>query len=548
MSDLSDAIVDRLRRAGIGMLFGVPGGGGNLDLIESAGRAGLRFVLTATETAAALAAVGQAEVTGRPGACLATLGPGAASLVNGVACAYLDRAPLVVFTDRHPLAADDRYTHQHLDQRALFAPITKWSGTVSAAAIDRALCLATAGQPGPVHLDCPDDASAEDRPVSEAAGVSPADPQALAAAVAGARRPVVIAGLGARRSEDAAAIRSLCESRRIPAMVTYKAKGVVPDDHAWFAGVFTNAVIERPLIEASDLIVGIGLDPVELIPRPWPYRQRAIYIGRWTVPSEHVPFGIQYVGDVVEGVRAIERALQQATWTLDEIASARDVGRTFRSGVSDVGRTFRSGVSAKAEAPASTEGVSADGRALTAHRVVQIAAERLAATHRVTVDAGAHMVPATMLWPVTEPNGMLISNGLSTMGFALPAAIGAALAEPDRPVVALTGDGGLLMCAAELLTAVRERLRIITIVFSDASLSLIEIKQQHKRYSSAGVALGSIDWTALARGFGATPFVARDDTELGGAIDRAAGCDGPSLIEARIDRSTYARTFQAVRG
>jgi acetolactate synthase-1/2/3 large subunit len=143
---------------------------------------------------------------------------------------------------------------------------------------------------------------------------------------------------------------------------------------------------------------------------------------------------------------------------------------------------------------------------------------------------------------------MLISNGLSTMGFALPAAIGAALAGPDRPVVALTGDGGLLMCAAELLTAVRERLPIVTIVFSDASLTLIEIKQQHKRYSSAGVALGSIDWTALARSFGATPFVARDDRELGDAIDRAVRCEGPSLIEARIDRSNYARTFQAVRG
>ncbi len=118
-----------------------------------------------------------------------------------------------------------------------------------------------------------------------------------------------------------------------------------------------------------------------------------------------------------------------------------------------------------------------------------MAASRLAGNARVTVDAGAHMFPATMLWPVAEPNGMLISNGLSTMGFALPAAVGASLLDGDRPVVALTGDGGLLMCVGELATAVRERLRIIVIVFDDASLSLIEIKQQAKQFGPAGVAI-----------------------------------------------------------
>jgi acetolactate synthase-1/2/3 large subunit len=158
------------------------------------------------------------------------------------------------------------------------------------------------------------------------------------------------------------------------------------------------------------------------------------------------------------------------------------------------------------------------------------------------------MFPATMLWPVFEPNQMLISNGLSTMGFALPAAIGAALAVRDRPVVALTGDGGLLICAAELLTAVREKLRIIVIVFSDASLSLIEIKQQRRRHRPSGVALGSVKWPALAESFGAAAFVADDEPTLASAIDQAMTCDGPVLIEARIDRSNYARTLEAVRG
>jgi acetolactate synthase I/II/III large subunit len=158
------------------------------------------------------------------------------------------------------------------------------------------------------------------------------------------------------------------------------------------------------------------------------------------------------------------------------------------------------------------------------------------------------MFPATILWPVSEPNQMLISNGLSTMGFALPAAIGAALADRERPVVALTGDGGLLMCVGELLTAAREGLRIIVIVFNDASLSLIEIKQQARKLTPAGVALGAIDWSTLAASLGVTPFTASDETELQWALDRAIECDGPSLIDARIDRSNYAATLKAVRG
>ena len=180
--------------------------------------------------------------------------------------------------------------------------------------------------------------------------------------------------------------------------------------------------------------------------------------------------------------------------------------------------------------------------------VVDIAAARLAAEARVTVDAGAHMFPATMLWPVSEPNGLLISNGLSTMGFALPAAIGAALLDRPRPVVALTGDGGLLMCAGELLTAARERLKIIVIVFNDASLSLIEIKQQARRLDPAGVALGAVDWAMLAASMGVTGFKAHDRRTLSQALDEALAVDGPALIDVRIDRSNYRAMLEAIRG
>jgi len=153
-----------------------------------------------------------------------------------------------------------------------------------------------------------------------------------------------------------------------------------------------------------------------------------------------------------------------------------------------------------------------------------------------------------MLWPVAQPSGMLISNGLSTMGFALPAAIGAALVDRDRPVIALTGDGGLLTCAGELLTAARERLRVVTVVFSDASLSLIAIKQQQRQLAPAGVSLGEVAWCAMAESVGVSSFFATIEDEVARAVAEAVTADGPSLIEVRVDGSVYSEMLRAVRG
>jgi acetolactate synthase-1/2/3 large subunit len=348
------------------------------------------------------------------------------------------------------------------------------------------------------------------------------DRSRLKTLLSAARKPLLLVGLGARGPADAAAIRALCAGRHVPAMVTYKAKGVVADGDEWFAGVFTNAAIEQPVLDESDLLIGIGFDPVELIPRPWIRRQPIVSCNPWRVEDAHIPFAAQFVAPIPEAVELIDTAVSASDWSAGRV----------RELVADQKRRL-----------------SVPGAGLTAQRVVEVAAERLAPiVSRVTVDAGAHMFPATMLWPVGEPNDMLISNGLSTMGFALPAAVGAALVDREAPVVALTGDGGLLMCAGELLTAARERLPIMTIVFSDGSLSLIEIKQQARGLAPDGVALGAIDWLGLARSFGVAAWTATNDGELDRAIEAALAAPGPSLIEAKIDRSNYGAVMRAVRG
>jgi acetolactate synthase-1/2/3 large subunit len=552
MSGIADELIARLRAAGTRAVFGLPGGGGNLDLIDAARRADLPFILTATETGSAIAAIAQAEITGAPGACITTLGPGAASVVNGVACARLERAPLLVVTDQ--LAGAAPFEHQRIDQGALLASLATWSGTLAPPnalpTLDEAFTRLAAQPPGPVHLDCPGDAFSGDAGRVPPPGTAPrTEPRVFRPGVpsddhaadrlprdvlARAKRPLIIAGLGARQHEVAMAIRALSERLGVPVMTTYKAKGVVPDRDPWFAGVFTHGAIERRVIDRSDLLIGVGFDPVEILPRSWTYAQPIVSIAPWRMATDHVPFASQ---DVTPSLAAIERLgaeLEPTDWDAAWIRSEADAARAAVAGALPASQT---------SAP-------------TAQDVVLAAARLLAGRARVTVDAGAHMFAAMSLWPAASPNEILISNGLSTMGFALPAAMGAALVDRApaaaissvRPVVAFTGDAGLLICAGELATLARERLPVIVVVFNDASLSLIEIKQQQRNLAPAGVALGEIDWKRMAEGFGLAAWSARTRDELDRALEAAADAGGPALIDVRIDRTNYGATMKAIRG
>jgi len=322
----------------------------------------------------------------------------------------------------------------------------------------------------------------------------------------------MLVGLGARNDRDVAAVRALSASRNVPVMVTYKAKGVLPDDDSRFAGVFTNGELEREIVDRSDLLLTVGLDHVELLPRPWTYAQPIVDIAG---------------DDIAAALGAIGAELKPSMWDVPALRRTVDAQR-------------------RRVQPSSDQ--------LAAHDVISIANAAFPEA-RVTVDAGAHMFPATLLWRVAAPRQMLISNGLSTMGFALPAAIGAALharsaggSAAAEHVVAITGDGGLLMCAGELLTAVRERLPIVIIVLSDGSLSLIDVKQRQRRLRPAGVALGDISWASLAESFRMKSVVATTDQELDDALAAARTHRGPTLVDVRIDPATYEATLRAVRG
>jgi acetolactate synthase-1/2/3 large subunit len=520
---MATELVAALASAGSTLMFGFPGGGSNLDVVGAAERAGLRFVLTHGETAAAVMAGVAAELTGVPSACLVTRGPGVASAANGVAQALLDRQPILVVSDCVEEASRARVSHQRLDQRALMATVTKASlryGPRDPDVPARAIALACRGRPGPVHLDFDPTASASD-PVPPAEGGLGGSLDSVAAVIGAARRPVIVAGVGAPAIDHLLAAP-------IPVLTTYKARGVVPDDGPHAAGVVTGATAEAPLLAAADLIIGIGLDPVELIPAQWPYAAPVVLLGSWAIDDSNYfceRLAGEVVGDLPELVEDVAGRVQ-STWSPDD-------ARSFR----------RQGLDAIRAA------VPTDPAGLTPQDVVTIARSAAPAGTIATIDAGAHMLAAVPLWEVDGPGQVLISNGLSTMGFALPAALAAALVEPSRPVVCFTGDGGLGTALAELETLARLGLKVIVVVFNDAALSLIAIKQRPESQGGPdAVTYARSDFAAVAAGFGirAERIAATDEYRraLGAAFER----EGPSLLDVDVDPSAYPAILAAIRG
>ncbi|GAA2552478.1 thiamine pyrophosphate-binding protein [Pseudonocardia hydrocarbonoxydans] len=521
---LADALADGLLAAGVRRIFGVPGGGPNLDVVGAAAERGIGFVLTHGETAACIAASTYGRLTGTPGTALVTRGPGLTSAANGLAHATLDRAPLLVVSDTVTAATAARTAHQRLDQVGAAAPLTRWSGTLGhtqpAAVAEAAARLALRSPPGAVHLAF-DPTTAGDPPPT-ATGPSVVDPGTLARAralVAGARRPVVVVGVDA--TVDGAAVRRALAGLDCPVLVTYAAKGVVPESGPTFAGLFTGAAVERPLLAGADLVLGIGLDAVEAVPGPWP-------TGAPVVLAHSHPVETAYFGDPLLLVGPYATLLP---------ALLADAAPDWPPGA---GRRAHDAVVERlgAHAPAAAGTLGPLDVVRTTRAVL--------GDVPLTVDAGAHMLVTMPLWSTDGPDPVLISNGLATMGFALPAAIGAALARPGRRVACLTGDGGLGMAMAEIETLARLALDVTVVVFNDAALTLIALKQGDAQGGGPAVTYAPTDFAAVAVAMGVPGVVARSVEELRGALGSVRR--GPLLVDARVDPGPYRHVIRTIRG
>lgn len=518
--ELARALAQGLEAVGVQKIFGMPGGGPNLDMIGCAHELGIEFVLAHGETAACIMAATYGRLTGTAGVAIVTRGPGLTSAANGLAQATLDRFPLLLISDTVSHANTDRTAHQRLDQVAAAAPLTKWSGTLGTAdptnVVAAAARLAFAGPAGAVHLAFDPTVPGDRAPAMPAC--SPADDTALGRArqlLAAARRPVVIVGLdGARYTTD---VRAALETFDCPVLVTYQAKSTVPESWPTYAGLFTGATIERPLLEQADLILGIGLDPVEAMPGPWPYTARTVLLHSHAAETSYFGTPLALVGAYREHLPTLLKP-GRCDW---EPAAGQTMRRRDQ------------------------ERLEASSRGLSPHDVVRTT-QQVLGNVLVTVDAGAHMLVVMPLWETDEPDSVLISNGLATMGFALPAAIATAVARPGRRVVCFVGDGGLGMVLGELETLVRLQLDVTVVVFNDASLTLIQLKQGDGQGGRGAVSYGSVDFAQIAAATGLGSGVAYDVPSLRAAL--APEEHGPRLVDVRIDPSTYPHVIRTTRG
>jgi len=533
---MTERVVDRLaarfQDLGVKRMFGVPGGGSSLDLIEAAGRMGIEFVLCRTETAAALMAAVSGELTGVPGVVLTGIGPSAASAVNGIAYASLERAPLILITDAS--ARDDSVApHQVFDQQALFAPITKGtlrlSGANAGPALDRLIKSTLRDPCGPVHLDLTAmDARALVPPDTKQAPEAPRKKPLLredamsemARLLSRSHHPVLIVGLQARRAGVSEKLRQLLDRLGCPVLTSYKAKGVIAENDPRFAGHFTGATAEADTLSKADLILTLGLDPIEMIPLPWTYAAPVGVVLQGSPVEFPFTEAVHLDGDLTTNIASLTRNASASAWRLEEIAD-------LRARMSDR--------------------LSLSGEGHTADSIVDALAKAAPAGTRLAVDAGAHMFSAMARWPAAQAHDVLKSHGLSTMGFALPAAMASHLTDPGRPAIALTGDGGMLMCLAELSTAARLSIPVTVVVLNDAALSLIDIKQQRLQHPVSGVRYPRVDFAETARGMGCQAWSIGADDAIEDILPCALSAKGPRVIDVTCNPGGYSSQLAALR-
>lgn len=535
MSKTADIIARALYEEGVRYAFGIPGGE-VLELVEALRKAGIKFVLTKQEMGAGMMAEAAYQLTGKPGVMVATLGPGVVSSTAGVAQALLDRAAMVVIGGELPAAMKAVHTRKVFDQEGLMRPITKWTATINTRnaceQVQRGLAIARTPMPGPVYFNLPADVAGAEQP--EACRFATAevrtqpgreDVSKIEAALKKAKKPLALVGLGAQVDGAERELKRFLEAWHIPFITTYKAKGLVPEDHPLCAGATGLSPVADKIhlahVRAADLILTLGFDPVELHAdwdSPWDEKKATVNID--LVPNTHHVYrtGMECVGSV--------------SGALGLLAASAPKRKVSRWNAADLNRYRQALHNAIAHEPA---------KGLGPFQTATVLREVFPRDTIATVDTGAHRILVSQVWQSYEPRRFLQSSGLSSMGYALPAAIAAKLLFPKRPVLAMMGEAGLDMVLGEMALLAHHKLALTLVVFRDDALSLIRLKQQRMRLPESGVVTGSPDYVMLAEAYGGNGFVVNTPAELRKTAQVALNSKRFTLIEARINPEEYQR-------
>ncbi|WP_327092048.1 acetolactate synthase large subunit [Nonomuraea sp. NBC_01738] len=525
-------LVQALEAEGVKYVFGIPGEE-NIHFVDALNDSSIRYILVRHEQGAAFMAEIYGRLTGQAGVASATLGPGAINLQLGVADATTNSTPVVAITAQVGLDRIYKESHQVVDLVSLFRPITKWAELVPAAQalpemLRKAFKTAQTERPGAVYLAIPEDVEVAEvpdtlkpLPVNVVRPQDPSPGQVTRAAdlLAGARQPIILAGHGASRAGAAEALIRFSERLGLPVATTFNGKGVFPDDHPHALGAvgFMRHDYVNFGFDEADVLIAVGyelqeFDPVKINPLG---DKKIIHVHRFPAEvDDHYPVDVGIHGDISR--------------SLDALAEAVPRRFTFNGTGQKIRRLL---------ADELAQAAGEDGFPLTPRRIVADIRQALDRSDIVLADTGAVKMWMARMYPTYEPNTMIVSNGLSSMGFAVPGALAAKLAFPERKVLAATGDGAFLMNSQEIETAVREKIPLVVLVWVDDAYGLIEWKMDLELGRSSHIAFGNPDFVKYAESFGATGYRVESAGDLLPTLRKALDDEGVSVIAVPVDYS-----------
>lgn len=540
-STVAEFIVECLENEGVEYVFGIPGEE-NIGLVRAlAASEKIRFILVRHEQGASFMADMYGRLTGKAGVCIATLGPGAINLLLGTADAQTDSSPLVAISAQVGLNRIYKESHQIVDLLAMFKPVTKWADMILTPAavpemLRQAFAVAQAERPGATYLAVPQDIEGAPAP----AGLKPlrvvtgtkSEPSATAVRQAAAllreaRGLVMMAGHGVARSGAAAALTHFAQRYRIPVATTFMGKGVISDEDPLALGVigFMQHDYENFAFDQADVILSVGyelqeFDPVRINPTG---DKIIIHINTFAADVDaHFDAQVALIADIKLALQALERELGETS--LRTLAGAAEI----RGLLQDEIQAARQDNSF----PLKPQRIVADIRAA------------LGAQDIVLADTGAIKMWMARLYPAYRPFGCVVSNGLSTMSFALPGALGAHLACPEHNVLAVMGDGSFLMNSQEIETAVRENIPLKILVWVDGSYGLIKWKMDIELGNHDSVDFTNPDFVRYAESFGAQGYYVQAAHDLLPILEQAMQEPGVSVIACPVDYSENMKLIE----
>ena len=536
---VSDLFVACLEAEGVEYVFGIPGEE-NLDLLDSLSRSSMRLVLTRHEQAAGFMAATYGRLTGKAGVCLSTLGPGATNLVTAGAYAQLGGMPMVMLTGQKPIKSGAQGLFQLIDVVDMMQPITKSTERIDGAPfvparIRAAFRAAEQERPGATHLELPEDIAQETveaaplvrrslrRPLAEDKAL-----EAAAALLEQAERPLLLIGAGANRKLTCRALRSFVAATGIPFVTTQMGKGVVDetDPRCLGTAALTSGDIVHRAFEHADLIVTVGHDVIE---KP-PFK---VDPGSPDVPKlVHVHFSPAEIDPVYAPQLEVVGDIANVVWRLEQRLANH---RGWSLGGFDAVRT------AVNEHVASR---ATDGRfPLLPERLVADVRRVLPENGIAALDNGMYKIWFARNYAARLPNTLLLDNALASMGAGLPSAMAAKLVHPDRPVVAICGDGGFMMNSQELETAVRLGLDLVVLILRDDAYGMIKWKQEHMELADFGLDFANPDFVAYARAYGARGHRVEAVDQLAEVLASSLDAGGVHLIDVPVDYSENDRVL-----